>query len=459
MTPFPLITVPGGSWPPLPFTEAASLWNLYVQLDRTQWLTPAEVRDGQLSQLRELLAHCAAHVPHYRDLFREHAIDPATLTWERFARVPVLARSTYQQQFARFQAEALPAGLAPSDAARTSGTSGAGIEIWRTNLVALWWAACYLRDIAWCGFDARCTLGVIRYFGPLAPAKLAAALAGVTLPNWHAALARLMKTGPAYAIDLRADMRDQVAWLLRVRPDYLLGSPPNLDYLAGLLAEAGRRPDGLRGVQVYSETLEDGAKARMEAAFGAPVKNVYSCTEAGYLASECPDGHGMHVHAENVVLEVLRDDGGPCAPGESGRVVLTSLRNHRTPFVRYEILDAATVGPERCPCGRGLPLLQRVEGRRRSLLRLADGRRKDGRPLLPALPGQAFWQRQIVQQAVDRVLVRVVPRAGVWGPEHEVQIVQALRDYLEGPVDVRVELADRLEGTSGKIRDIVSEIE
>ena len=79
--------------------------------------------------------------------------------------------------------------------------------------------------------------------------------------------------------------------------------------------------------------------------------------------------------------------------------------------------------------------------------------------VLPSLPGHAFWQRQIVQQAVDRVLVRVVPRAGVWGPEHERKIVQALRDYLEGPVDVRVELADRLEGTSGKIRDIVSEIE
>src|SRR5439155_10265812 len=129
--------------------------------------------------------------------------------------------------------------------------------------------------------------------------------------------------------------------------------------------EAGQRLPGLRAIQSIAEALTEEARASVEAAFGVPVKNLYSCMEAGYVASTCPEGHGLHVHAENVLLEVLDEQGRPCRPGETGRVVLTALHNFLTPFVRYEILDGATLGAERCPCGRGLPLLTGVQGRQR----------------------------------------------------------------------------------------------
>src|SRR5208282_1975053 len=118
------------------------------------------------------------------------------------------------------------------------------------------------------------------------------------------------------------------------------------------------------------------AEARIERAFAAPVKNLFSCAEAGYLASPCPEGHGLHVHAENVILEVLDDADQPCRAGATGRVVLTVLHNFRAPFIRYEIGDLATRGPDRCPCGRGLPSLVRVLGKRRPMFRLAGNRWK-----------------------------------------------------------------------------------
>jgi phenylacetate-coenzyme A ligase PaaK-like adenylate-forming protein len=61
-------------------------------------------------------------------------------------------------------------------------------------------------------------------------------------------------------------------------------------------------------------------------------------------------------------VEVLDEEGRPCAPGETGRVVATSLNNFAMPLIRYETGDTAEVGAP-CPCGRGLPVLTRIMGR------------------------------------------------------------------------------------------------
>jgi phenylacetate-CoA ligase len=102
--------------------------------------------------------------------------------------------------------------------------------------------------------------------------------------------------------------------------------------------------------------------------------DMYTCQEAGYLALQCPDHPHYHVQSENVLLEVVDDQGLPCAPGEVGRVLVTSLNNFATPLIRYEIGDYAEVGAA-CSCGRGLPVLKRIMGRYRNLLTLPDGTR------------------------------------------------------------------------------------
>src|SRR6202012_3802852 len=80
-----------------------------------------------------------------------------------------------------------------------------------------------------------------------------------------------------------------------------------------------------------------------------------------------------HVQSEMLIAEVLRDDGTPCAPGEIGRLVLTDLCNFGMPMIRYEINDYAEVGAL-CDCGRGLPVLTRIMGRRRNMALDPDGR-------------------------------------------------------------------------------------
>jgi phenylacetate-CoA ligase len=432
---------------------------MYLGLERTQWLDHEGIEQWQLGQVRSLLTHCVKNVPYYRRLLAAQGIGPSDIrTMEVFRRIPILERRTYREQFEQMYAGSLPEGTREASKNYTSGTSGVPIEVRQTNAVHLWWRALALRDYEWCGIDPRHTLAAIRATAK-SGAELDRMLEGVTMPYWHRVLNEIIETGPAHVMDIRQHPARQLEWLRRVEPDYLLSFPSNLEFLAGLAIEQGFRLKRLRSIQAISETLSEPTRQRIEAAFGVPVKNTYSCEEAGYVASPCPDVTGLHVHAENVILEVLDQAGRPCLPGQVGRVVLTTLQNFLCPFIRYEIADEAEVGPQPCSCGRGLPVLARVLGKERPILELPDGQVKHSSALTIGLwRAGGFHQFQVIQQARDQVLVRVVPDR-TWTTEHPPRITQAIREFFEAPVRVEVETLERFElPPSGKLRAVVSEL-
>ena len=134
----------------------------------------------------------------------------------------------------------------------------------------------------------------------------------------------------------------------------------------------------------------------------------YSAMEVGIVGLECPETKGLHVQSENVLVEVLRGDGTVCEPGEVGRVVVTELHNFATPLIRYELGDLAEVG-EPCSCGRTLPVLTRVVGRKTGQVILPDGRRfmpdVRGHLLTAVAPVEKY---QFVQRTLDEVDVKLV---------------------------------------------------
>jgi phenylacetate-CoA ligase len=403
----------------------------------------------QLKQLRVLLQHCCDQVPYYRQLLSDTGLSSRSIeNLSEFSRVPLLTRELYQTHFADLQARSLPEGMITTGEGWTSGTSGVPIKVVKTNRDSLWWAAFFLRDLEWSGLDPRGRLAAIRLLA-MSREELPRALAGMTFAYWTQFCQLLLETGPTHALDIRQDPRRQLAWLRQVDPDYLTSMPSNLEFLAGLLRESGSRLPRLRAIQAVGETLSAETQERIESGFGVPVKNLYSAVEAGYLASPCPAGHGLHVHAENVLVEVLDADNRPCRPGETGRLILTALHNFATPLVRYDILDDVTLAPGPCPCGRGLPLWTHIEGRRFPLLHLPGGRRKSVAALvLGVRKACGCHQFQIIQRAIDHVVIRVVPDRS-WQPDHSERIRGVVRDEFEAPIRVDVEERPWLDRPAG----------
>src|ERR1700722_12427561 len=160
---FHLRSVPGCRWPELPDSVFAQVWNAYLELDRTQWLDPADLVKRQLKQVRTLLSHCLSHVPYYREALTAARIVPEDIqTLDDFRGIPLLTRRVYQQQNTSFVARQLPVGTVATDIAQTSGSSGTPTNVFQTNMVNLWWHAFYLRDLEWCNIDPTGVLAAIR---------------------------------------------------------------------------------------------------------------------------------------------------------------------------------------------------------------------------------------------------------------------------------------------------------
>jgi phenylacetate-CoA ligase len=125
----------------------------------------------------------------------------------------------------------------------------------------------------------------------------------------------------------------------------------------------------------FAETVDPGLRQRTRSLLGAEIRDRYSCEEVGAIAFQCPHSEGhYHVASSNVVVEILDDDGRACPPDMIGHVVVTALHNHASPVVRYELNDLAAWQP-RCACGRPAPVLTKLLGRKRFLVRLPSGER------------------------------------------------------------------------------------
>jgi phenylacetate-coenzyme A ligase PaaK-like adenylate-forming protein len=207
------------------------VWAAYLELDRTPWLDPTAIEQGQLGQVRRLLAHCIKNVPYYRELLAAHGIVSDHIrTMDDFRRIPILQRRAYREQFSLMQAGSLPEGTRPTGKIETSRTSGMPIEVLQTNVVQLWWLAFFLRDLQWCGIDPPGTLAAIRPARASGPMRQRL-LDGVSLPHWGALLHAVIETGVSYAMDIHQDPRRQLQWLYQMEPDYVLSYASNLEFL------------------------------------------------------------------------------------------------------------------------------------------------------------------------------------------------------------------------------------
>ena len=253
---------------------------------------------------------------------------------------------------------------------------------------------------------------------------------------------KLMRTELLPAFEMNDTKLDAFLHAIRRRrPRMLFGYPSALSHIARHAEGRGQRMDDL-GIQVAfvtSERLYDDQRASISRVFGCPVANGYGGRDAGFIAHECPEG-GMHLTAEDIVVELVDAQGGPVPLGEPGEVVVTHLATGDFPFIRYRTGDIAVLDDRACACGRGLPMLKEIQGRSTDFVVAADGTVMHGLALiyiLRDLPGvQGF---KIVQQTRERVEVQLVTSPDFdWSVQSPV-IVEGFRRRLGDDVDVQLQ--------------------
>lgn len=447
-------TVPGALWPALPEPKGAVLASLLAQMEQTQWLAPESLEEIQMRQLAVVLDHARQHSPFYRERLAGCGPVPESGLQSFIAGIPLLRRADIQSQRERIDCRWYPPEHGRTTVSQSTGSTGEPVAVRRTELNALIWMANTLRDHLWQRRDFRRPLAIIR--------ALIAEDGPVSWPDWGTPVRYLFHSGPSFALNLQTDVARQAAWLRGIGPGYLLTYPNNLSALLDIVERESAAAAGMEKlvqIRTIGETLHDAVRERCDQLLGIPVSDVYTSQEIGVIAIECPDGGGYHVMSESVVVELLREDGSACAPGDVGRVVVTDLHNHATPLIRYETGDLA-VAESACSCGRGLPRLRRIIGRERNLLRLPDGRRHW--PLVGAFGFREIApvrQYQVVQRSLERVTLRLATERPLRTDE-ESRLAAVLTEFLGYPFAVDFEYFPEgiPRGRGGKFEDFYSEV-
>jgi phenylacetate-CoA ligase len=215
---------------------------------------------------------------------------------------------------------------------------------------------------------------------------------------------------------------------------------------------------GIRVAFVTSERLYDDQRVTISRVFGCPVANGYGGRDAGFIAHECPSG-GLHLTAEDVIVELLDPAGRPVPDGEAGEIVVTHLATRDFPFIRYRTGDVAVLDPAACSCGRGLPLLKEIQGRSTDFVVAADGTVLHGLALiyiLRDLPSVSAFR--IEQMSLGLTRVQVVPADGFDARTRDT-IVRGLQRRLGAGVQIDVQTLSHIPPEkSGKFRYVSSRV-
>ncbi len=215
----------------------------------------------------------------------------------------------------------------------------------------------------------------------------------------------------------------------------------------------------LAALVTSSETLLPHHRATLERVFGACRLFDHYGSREMYIAAQCSQRSGYHLHADVVFTEIVDDDGNPCASGQPGRVLVTDLTNHAFPFIRYEIGDVAALAEDTpCPCGVRLPRLARVEGRIPDMIKLPDRVITPPNIATPLAetPGVRAFQVRHEQPDEIRVLIEADAAFDQTARRHVRRLMERL---VAGQARVEIVTDEPIEvPASGKRRFVVSNV-
>ena len=417
-------------------------------MDESQWWSPEKLEKYRLERLRSLLVKVGKNVPYYRDCFASLGFNPQEInSLTDLQKLPLLTKAMIRAEGDRMKSD-IAQGLARFN---TGGSSGEpliffiGTERVSHDVAAKW------RATRWWDVDIGDPEIVV--WG--SPIELG------TQDRVRAIRDKFMRTELMPAFQMNETNLDQfVARIRERRPKMLFGYPSAISHIAAHAKKRGIALNDL-GVKVVfctSERLYDHQREAISSAFACPVANGYGGRDAGFIAHECPAG-GMHITAEDIIVEIIDENGTVQAPDVAGEIVVTHLATSEFPFIRYRTGDIGTLGTGRCDCGRGLPLLTEIQGRSTDFVIASDGTAMHGLALIYILRDMpAVKAFKVVQESIEQTEVYLVTEASFDAAMSE-KIVREFQKRLGNSVRININIIDSIPPEkSGKYRYIVSHL-
>lgn len=409
-----------------------------------------KLMDFQNKRLREIIRHAYENVPFYHEKFkkvRAHPDDVKTL--DDLQKLPIVRKDELRRADPSMLVS-IRYDISRLKVSRTSGSTGKPFKFYISDVEDDWRKAIYLRANIRCGQRPRDRWVFVtspRHFGD------------TTKIQRQLGIFAQKCTSIFYKTDV------QVRLIREAKPDVLDGYSGAL-YLIGRYVEREGISDINPKLMFGSADFIDLSGRRfLEKVFSAPYYDQFGCSEVDRSDWECPERIGYHMDVDSVVTQFVDADGEEVSAGEKGEVVYTSLFNYAMPLIRYAVGDVGQPSDDVCPCGRVLPLMKVVEGKKDSFIILSDGRVISPRAFVIAMRMFKWYhevdQFRIVQKSPSRFEFFIKRKVC---SVNENVMAKDLAEHFRNTfkmddVSFDVKFVDEIPlGKSGKLSSVVSEV-
>ena len=411
------------------------------KLNKTQYLSKHSIHEIQFTKLSALLKHARSTTSYYKDNLPEK-ID----SLDDIKSLPILDKETLRGRSNQF-ISSKPCGLTASKT--SGGSTGAPVTIIKNNFGMANEFAATWRGYEWAGVKIGDKQA--RFWGVPMNTK---AILKSKLIDFVTNRFRLS----AFSFS-DENLEQYVISLKKFKPIYFYGYVSMIKEFALFVRKNNHENSfNIKCVITTSEVLTDEDRRLISTVFRCPVFNEYGCGEIGTIAHECEKG-SLHISAENVIVEILDSEGERVQPGQSGEIVVTDLVNYSMPLIRYRMRDFGCISENQCPCGRGLPVLEKIHGRSYDMLVNREGKKFHGEFFLYMIEdikktGVIINGYQVEQKSIDRIVISIVAE------ELDFEIAKKsltlkVHDTFDRDIDIEFHKKDSIaREKSGKLRVI-----
>jgi phenylacetate-CoA ligase len=398
-------------------------------LEKSQFESPAVIQSRQLELLKLQLQLAYENVPHYRHAWDAAGLHPSQIrSLGDLSHWPILTKNDIRQA-----GDKLLSGKYDASKLRvkkTSGSTGVPLTIRIDEPAVQWKYACTLRADQWSGWRLGQRVAKVwgnpeyRHFGWRG-----------RLSNWL--IDRAVYLDTCHLTDARID--EFVSTIRQHRPGLIFGHAHSLYLLACQMRRRQVTDVKPNGIISTAMPLHQWQRAVIEQVFNTSATDRYGCEEVSLIACECEKHSGLHLAAESVYTEVMPD----------GSLVVTDLLNRAMPLIRYKTGDTVTQSPTPCSCGRGLPTLQKVQGREADYVVTPSGALISGISLTEnfALHIEGTAQVQIIQETRTLLRIRLVADDN-FTPRSRKKIADLVHELFGPTMKYEVELVESIPQVS-----------
>jgi phenylacetate-CoA ligase len=419
----------------------------FVDLKESQWWPRERLEQQQTLSLKRLLAHADANCPYYARMWRQHGVDPEIGSFRDLESFPIIDRHEINAHRPELEVRG---SLQPLIRKSTGGSTGIPLHFALDNGSNDRRVAATYRGYTWAGAGPG-TKQLHLWGGVLQEQTRFRRYKDLLYHRLHRR--KLVDVFRAASDHVFRFWKELEAY----RPRAIVAYANAIYEVARAFEEHGLRPHKPISVIVGAEKLHAFQRVVVERVFSAPVFETYGSREFMLIASECPEQHALHLTAEHLIVGIVDDAGRPVAPGVEGDVVVTDLFNYGMPFVRYRLGDRAVAEASPCACGRGLPTLARITGRRLDMLVTPAGRSVPGEffpHLLKDFAGVRHFR--VVQESPACLTLQIVPTTA-WNNSQKTGIATAVGRTFGPEMLLRIETVESIPLTkAGKLEVVVN---